>query len=224
MRTFKRCAPSNCEVPRESLRLALLHWPGCCSRRVTGNASPDIRGASTRLRDRCWSTADRRGVEMTLIFTINDQRSAPEIASCRDTRYLRLASVNPEAGIGVLTRRRTHRHKSGFFVSKAPVHLRGWTVGGLFGDTGTYVRHANPHGSALHDWRHGSGEKYRYIGASLMIFRQKLTLNPSKSRAAFHRACAIASLYSESSLSSRLKKFNSHMDRARALENAGGAQ
>lgn len=161
---------------------------------------------------------------MTSTFTINDQRSAPEIASCRDTRYLRPASVNPEAGIGVLTRRRTHRHKSGFFVSKAPVHLRGWAVGGLFGDTGTYVRHANPHGSALHDWRHGSGEIYRYIGASLMIFRQKLTLNPSKARAAFHRACAIASLYSESSLSSRLKKFNSHMDRARALENAGGAQ
>lgn len=26
---FKRCAPSNCEVPRESLRLALLHRPGC---------------------------------------------------------------------------------------------------------------------------------------------------------------------------------------------------
>ncbi|PYD03999.1 hypothetical protein DND90_05685 [Pseudomonas syringae pv. maculicola] len=161
---------------------------------------------------------------MTSAFTINDQRLIAEIASSRDTRYLLPASVNPEAGIGVLTRRRTHRHQSGFFVSKAPVHLRGWAVWGLLGDTGTYVRHANPHGSALHDWRHGSGEQYRYIGASLMIFRQKLTLNPSKARAAFHRACAIASLYSDSSLSSRLKKFSSHMDRARALKNAGGAQ
>lgn len=161
---------------------------------------------------------------MTLAFTINDQRSAPEIARSRNTRYLRFAFVNPEAGIGVPTRRRTHRHQSGFFVSKAPVHLCGWAVGGLLGDTGTYVRHANPHGSALHDWRHGSGEIYRYIGASLMIFRQKITLNPSKARAAFHRACAIASLHSESSLSSRLKKFNSHMDRAKALEAQGGAQ
>ncbi len=159
-----------------------------------------------------------------IALTNRDQRSISLVASNRSRRYSRPVIANSMTGIGVPTRRRTHRHQSGFFVSKAPVHLRGWAVGGLFGGTGTYVRHANLHGSALHDWRHGDGEKYRYIGASLMTIRQKLALNPSKARAAFHRACAIAALHADSSLSVRLKRFNSNMEKARALEAQGGAQ
>lgn len=54
------------------------------------------------------------------------------------------------------------------------------------------------------------------LGASPM--RHVLTLNPSKSRAAAHRAMALAALHADSSLSVRLKRYNAQMAKARALE------
>ncbi len=48
-------------------------------------------------------------------------------------------------------------------------------------------------------------------------------LNPSKIRAAAHRAMAIAALHADSSLSVRLKRYNAAMAKARVLEAAGGA-
>lgn len=152
-----------------------------------------------------------------------DRRSISLVASNRSGRYSRLVIANSMAGIGVLTRRRTHRHKSGFFVSKTSAYLYGWAVWGFFGSTGTYVRHANLHGSIHHDWRHGGGKTYRYIGASPMTTRHLLTLNPAKARAAFYRACAMAALHADSSLSVRLKRYNASMAKARALEAQGGA-
>ncbi|GAB3380333.1 hypothetical protein [Azotobacter armeniacus] len=44
-----------------------------------------------------------------------------------------------------------------------------------------------------------------------------LTLNPSKARAAAHRAMALAALRADSSLSVRLKRYNEHMAKVRAL-------
>ncbi|MBN8413007.1 MULTISPECIES: hypothetical protein [Halomonas] len=44
------------------------------------------------------------------------------------------------------------------------------------------------------------------------------TLSPSKSRAAAHRAMAKAALFSDSSAAVRLKRYNSHMQKARHLE------
>jgi hypothetical protein len=49
-------------------------------------------------------------------------------------------------------------------------------------------------------------------------------LNPSKIRAAAHRAMALAALHANSSLATRLARFNAHMAKARALEAAGGVQ
>ncbi|WKL50897.1 hypothetical protein Q1W70_15445 [Pseudomonas kielensis] len=49
-------------------------------------------------------------------------------------------------------------------------------------------------------------------------------LSPSKIRAAAHRAMALAALHANSSLATRLFRYNSHMAKARALETAGGAQ
>ncbi|WP_185049382.1 hypothetical protein [Pseudomonas brassicacearum] len=48
--------------------------------------------------------------------------------------------------------------------------------------------------------------------------------NPSKNRAAAHRAMALAALHANSSLATRLARYNIHMAKARALEAAGGAQ
>ena len=49
-------------------------------------------------------------------------------------------------------------------------------------------------------------------------------LNPSKNRAAAHRAMALAALHANSSLATRLARYNAHMAKARSLETAGGAR
>ncbi|MGN2405993.1 hypothetical protein [Pseudomonas viridiflava] len=49
-------------------------------------------------------------------------------------------------------------------------------------------------------------------------------LIPPKNRAAAHRAMALAALHANSSLATRLARYNAHMTKARALETAGGAQ
>ncbi|MFL1501224.1 hypothetical protein ACI77N_08490 [Pseudomonas sp. S191] len=51
-----------------------------------------------------------------------------------------------------------------------------------------------------------------------MTKRRILSLNPSKIRAAAHRAMALAALHANSSLSVRLKRYNAHMQIVRALE------
>ena len=52
------------------------------------------------------------------------------------------------------------------------------------------------------------------------------TQNPSapSNKAAAHRAMAMAALHANSSRSVRLKRYNHHMDQARALEAQGGVQ
>lgn len=50
------------------------------------------------------------------------------------------------------------------------------------------------------------------------------TLIPSKIRALAHRRMALSALRANTALSVRLKRYNTHMDCARALENAGGVQ
>jgi hypothetical protein len=52
----------------------------------------------------------------------------------------------------------------------------------------------------------------------------KHALNPSKFRAAAHRAMALAALHANSSLATRIARYNAHMVKARALEATGGVQ
>lgn len=49
-------------------------------------------------------------------------------------------------------------------------------------------------------------------------------LIPSKIRAFAHRKLALCALRAKSSLSLRLKRYNHHIDQARALEAQGGEQ
>jgi hypothetical protein len=51
-----------------------------------------------------------------------------------------------------------------------------------------------------------------------------ITIDPSKIRAAAHRAMALAALHANSSLATRLTRYNAHMAKARALEATGGAK
>ena len=71
----------------------------------------------------------------------------------------------------------------------------------------TLIRLATDRGSSTHKERHPMH-----------------TLNPSKIRAAAHRAMAIAALHADSSLSVRLKRYNAAMAKARVLDAQGGAQ
>ena len=62
-------------------------------------------------------------------------------------------------------------------------------------------------------------------GSSLKVGAHHMhALNPSKIRAAAHRAMALAALHANSSLATRLSRYNAHMSKARALETAGVAQ
>jgi len=64
-----------------------------------------------------------------------------------------------------------------------------------------------------------SGSSIFKLGVSPMP-----ALNPSKIRAAAHRAMALAALHANSSLATRVARYNAHMSKARALEAVGGAQ
>lgn len=76
-----------------------------------------------------------------------------------------------------------------------------------------------PHIAATQSRRKDRGSSQVDMGAPHMH-----ALNPSKIRAAAHRAMARAALHANSSLRSRLARYNSHMEKARALEATGGVK
>lgn len=68
----------------------------------------------------------------------------------------------------------------------------------------------------------GSSSKAK--GAIPMQFSRTQSPSAPSNKAAAHRAMAMAALHANSSLSVRLKRYNHHMDQARALEAQGGVQ
>ncbi|MEK2610606.1 hypothetical protein WLF18_15970 [Pseudomonas shirazensis] len=137
--------------------------------------------------------------------------------------YIASVAANSATGIGVLNSKADTPPLARFFcVRSTAMPLWAGRVGSIRAQQPLDC-HANLHGSALHDWRHGSGVLDRNPRHRSMTTHHILTLNPSKARAAFHRACALAALHADSSLSVRLKRYNAAMAKARALEAAGGA-
>lgn len=62
------------------------------------------------------------------------------------------------------------------------------------------------------------------ITMHLPVLRLSCALNPSKiHRAKAHRAMALAALKSDSSLQTRIDRYNHHMSKARQIENTEGA-
>ncbi|WP_433741551.1 hypothetical protein [Pseudomonas putida] len=143
------------------------------------------------------------------------------VASKIGRMYRPPVAVNPATGIGVLNSKADTPPIARFFcVRSTAMPLWAGRVGSIRAQQPLDC-HANLHGSALHDWRHGSGVLDRNPRHTTMTTRHILTLNPSKARAAFHRACAMAALHADSSLSVRLKRYNTQMAIARTLETAG---
>lgn len=132
------------------------------------------------------------------------------------------ASVNPEVGIGVpIAKADTPPLKRFFCVRSMASPLWAGRVG-LRKQRRSLARYANLHGSALPDWRRVGGDS-NLAKDIVMTKRRVLTLNPSRARAAYHRACALASLHSNSSLSVRLARYNHHMHAFRALAQQGAS-
>lgn len=146
------------------------------------------------------------------------------VASKASRRYRPPVAANSANGIGVLNSKADTPPFARFFCVRCTVMpLWAGRVGSIRAQQPLDC-HANLHGSALHDWRHGSGVLDRNPRHRSMTTHHALTLNPSKARAAFHRVCALAALHADSSLSVRLTRYNAHMAIVRTLESVGGVQ
>ena len=137
--------------------------------------------------------------------------------------YIATVAANSATGFGdPISNRRTGAHTTiagAFFVPAMPCYGgRAWET---FGSAGFLLpRFANLRTAATHNrLATVRGSSSSVTGASPLH-----ALNPSKIRAAAHRAMAIAALHADSSLSVRLKRYNAAMAKARALEAQGGAQ
>lgn len=150
-------------------------------------------------------------------------RLAPENLSL----YRPAVAANSATGFRSPSKQKAHkRHcpKAGAFFMPA-LSFYGGCAWDTFGYAGFLLpRSANPRTATTHIRFAANGGSSSAKGASPMQF--SLTQNPSapSNKAAAHRAMAMAALRANSSLSVRLKRYNHHMDQARALEAQGGVQ
>lgn len=136
-------------------------------------------------------------------------------------RYADLAGAKSSVDLGgSYSQRRTSAPiiAGAFFVSAMRYGGCAWNA---FGHAGFLcVRSANPRTVAPIRCLAATGDDSKHKGvtpmASLRLF---LTPNPSK-RAAAHRSMAKAALFADTSASTRLKRYNHHIDKARHLEAA----
>lgn len=148
---------------------------------------------------------------------IGDQRPTIDIARGGSCRYLGPVFVNPMTGTpNPKTVRSTSSHiPMRSFFSRV---FYGGAVWGTFVCTGFLTSQF---------WR--PAQRYRPstpndAGSSSTLGTTSMhTLIPSKIRALAHRRMALSALRANTALSVRLKRYNAHMDRARALESTGGA-
>lgn len=144
------------------------------------------------------------------------------IASVRFQMYCRPVAAKSANGFGdPINNRRTGAPipiAGAFFVPA--VSCYGGCVRETFGSAGFLLsRFANLRTAASLNRLATVRGSSSTIGATPM----KHARNPSTDRAAAHRAMALSALHSNSSLSARLKRYNSHMAKARSLE-VGGVQ
>lgn len=149
-------------------------------------------------------------------------QSLQTVAKLAHRRYGSPVAANSATGLGRPTRHwRTGAHHptaGAFFVPDVS------SYGGCARDTFGYAgflcpRSANPRTAATPTRLAANGDSSPDKGAVPM----KHTLNPSvtSAKAAAHRAMTMAALHADSSLSVRLKRYNTQMAIARTLETAG---
>jgi pimeloyl-ACP methyl ester carboxylesterase len=150
---------------------------------------------------------------------------ASSLARRRPARYASAIAVNPASGFGDPLENLAHKRPStiagAFFVPAMPCY--GGRAREAFGPAGFQVsRFANPRTAATHNrLATVRGSSDNKLGALPM--KRSHALN-SSARAAAHKAMALAALRANSSLTTRLTRYNHHMAQARSLEQVGGAQ
>lgn len=140
-------------------------------------------------------------------------------------RYAELAGAKSSADLG---RSNTSRRTSAPSIAGAffmPAMHYGGCAWDAFERAGFLeCRSANPRTVAPITCLAAAGDDSITLGvtpmASLRLF---LTRNPSK-RTAAHRAMAKAALFADTSASTRLKRYNHHIEKARHLETAASGQ
>ena len=159
---------------------------------------------------------------MTTMLMSSEQQLVVLLAQMQSRRYGLPVAANSANGIGVLNSKADTPPLARFFcVRNTVMPLWVGRVGSIRAQQPLDC-HANLHGSAHHDWRHGSGVLDRTPRQTIMTTRHILTLNLPKARTAFHRACALAALHADSSLAVRLRRWSHHMTIVRTLESVGG--
>jgi len=144
------------------------------------------------------------------------------LAPIRRSLYRPSVAANSATGFGdPITVRRTSAPlmiAGAFFVPAHPIY--GGCARETFGSAGCLTsRFANLRTAATLNRLATIRGSSSTLGAKPMN-----TLIPSKIRALAHRKIALSALRANSSLSVRLKRYNHHMDQARALEAQGGEQ
>ncbi|VVP89112.1 hypothetical protein PS910_02701 [Pseudomonas fluorescens] len=150
----------------------------------------------------------------------HNERHIIGLASSRDGRYGSPVAANSATGFGDPS----HNRRTGapisiagaFFVPAYPVY--GGCAWETFGSAGFLLsRFANLRTAATLIRLATNRGSSSTMGAPTMT-----KIIPSAIRAIAHRRMALSALRANSSLSVRLKRYNHHMDQARALESEGG--
>lgn len=158
---------------------------------------------------------------MISALMICDRRSISPVASNRAHRYGSSVAANSAIGLGNPMNVRRNSAPitiaGAFFVPA--IQCYGGCAWEAFVPAGFLTsRFTNPRTAATNSLGNERGSSST-LGASLMHFSATVT---SKIRALAHRRMALSALRANSSLATRLKRFNHHMARARALEISGG--
>ncbi len=110
-----------------------------------------------------------------------------------------------------------------FFVPAYPVY--GGCAWETFGSAGVlYARSVNLRTAATLIRLTANRGSSSHTGARPMKAQHALSPSVKSGKAAAHRRMALAALHANSSLSTRLKRYNHHIEIARTLEAVGGVQ
>lgn len=153
-------------------------------------------------------------------------RSLPWIANRQQLAYASSVAANSAARFGDLKLKGGHRLQSGFFTSAAWQARNGravWETRERLPVPFEPVR--QPARFRPPVWRRVA-DNSPLKEASAMTPRHTITLNPfsHRAQAARHRRMALAALRCDSSLSVRWTRYQSHMQKVRALEAVGGVK
>jgi hypothetical protein len=157
---------------------------------------------------------------MTMLMP-SDSRSKTPLARMGRRRYGSRVTVNPVTDLGrssIVRRTGAHLPIAGAFFASAQ-SCYGGCAWDTFGCAGFLTsRSANPRTAATHLRLAAKNGSSSTLGATPM----KHVITPSSLRAFAHRRLALSALRANSSLSSRLSRYNANMVIARALEADGG--